>query len=62
MFDLTGFIKENLINGFANGSFAKEQVNIFSVNYMTKGLLTEEDIIEIDTAINTIIAEKEEAD
>lgn len=41
------FLKENLINGYWNGSFKKEQVNIFAVNYKNKGQLDSEDFNEI---------------
>jgi hypothetical protein len=51
MFDLTGFIKKNLIAGFRNGSFTAEQVNIFAVNYMLKGVFTEAHVMEVSAAI-----------
>ena len=60
MFDLNKFIMDNLINGFGNYSFTKEQVSIFAVNYMAKGLLDEDDIIEINIKIEEIIANRVE--
>ena len=33
MFDMAAFIKDNLINGYQNGSFTREQVNIYALNY-----------------------------
>lgn len=56
MFDLKKFIKENLINGFRNYSFTIEQVNIFAV----KGLLLEDDIIEINIKTEEIITNRVE--
>lgn len=42
MFNQSKFIIDNLTNGFANGSFSAEQVNIFAMNYKLKGLITDE--------------------
>lgn len=50
MFILNEFIKSNLINGVANNSFTREYANITAVNYLTKGLLGNEDLQEIDEA------------
>jgi len=52
MFNLKDFVKTNLINGFANGSFTLEQVNIFASNYLLKGVLTESDVVELSEAMN----------
>lgn len=51
MFDLTVFVKTNLIKGCRNGSFTAEQVNIFAANYLLKGVFTEADVIEVSEAI-----------
>lgn len=53
-FNLKEFIKNNLISGYNNGSFTTEQVNIYAVTYMTKGLLDEADIQEISIAITPV--------
>ena len=37
IFNLREFIKNNLTSGYSNGSFTKEQVNIFALNYLMKG-------------------------
>ena len=50
MFDMRRFVLTNLINGFRNGSFTREQVGIYAVNYVARGWLTEGDIIEIQGA------------
>lgn len=47
MFNQSKFIIDNLTNGFANGSFSAEQVNIFAINYKLKGLITDEQFNEI---------------
>lgn len=51
MFDLKAFITTNIINGIKNGTFSKEYGNIMAVNYLAKGMLTETEVEEIDTAI-----------
>jgi hypothetical protein len=50
MFDIREFIKTNLIQGVKNGSFTREYANILGVNYLTKGLVANEDLVEIDLA------------
>lgn len=50
--NLAEFIKSNLIGGFQNGSFTLEQVNIFSLNYQTRGIITQTDFDEIQLAVN----------
>lgn len=66
MFDLKEFIKENLVNGVVNECFAKENANIMAVNYLTKGILTTEDIEEIsdniEEALNSTVGEEDTAD
>ena len=51
MFDLKAFIVKNIVNGIKNGTFEKEYGNIMAVNYLVKGVLTEENIVDIDTQI-----------
>jgi hypothetical protein len=53
MFSLKEFVKTNLLAGFQNGSFTKEQVNIFAANYMLKGVFIEADVVEISEAMKT---------
>ena len=50
MFDLKEFIKANLIEGVKNGSFTRAYGNILAVNYLSKGMLDETDLQEIDVA------------
>ena len=52
MFNLHDFIFNNLVSGYKNGSFTKEQVSIYSVNYMTKGLFTETDVENLNEILN----------
>jgi hypothetical protein len=47
MFDIAQFINENLKSGYDNGSFTKEQVNIFALNYLSKGQISQADFDEI---------------
>ena len=52
MFILHDFIFNNLVSGYKNGSFTKEQVSIYSVNYMTKGLFTETDVEKLNEILS----------
>lgn len=54
MFDIAEFITNNLKSGFDNGSFTKEQVNIYSLNYLTKGQISQADFDEIQLYLNPI--------
>lgn len=47
MFDIKLFIKENLARGFENGSFTREQVNIYALNYKANGYIDENCFNEI---------------
>lgn len=51
MFNLKSFIVENIVNGIKNNTFTKEYGNIMAVNYLAKGIITEEEIIAIDDQI-----------
>ena len=57
MFNLHDFIFNNLVSGYKNGSFTKEQVSIYSVNYMTKGLFTETDVEKLNGILSEEPAE-----
>jgi hypothetical protein len=59
MFSLKEFVKTNLLAGFQNGSFTKEQVNIFAANYMLKGVFIEADVVEISEAMKPVPEEEE---
>lgn len=61
-FILEQFLKLNLIQGFQNGSFNENQVNIFSINYLNKGQITEEIFADIQAEIIEIKREWEEAE
>lgn len=43
MFNMVEFIKTNLISGYWNGSFSEQQVNLFAMNYLMKGMIEQED-------------------
>lgn len=51
MFNLKDFIVRNIVNGVKNGTFTKEYANIMAVNYLIKGVLTEENVMDIDAQI-----------
>ena len=51
MFNLNEFIITNTVNGAKNGTFTKEYANIMAVNYMLKGVLTQDNIISINAQI-----------
>ena len=48
MFNLEEFILQNLISGVKKGVFAKEYASTLTVNYLLKGILTQEDIARFD--------------
>lgn len=58
-FNLVDYIKKNLINGYADGTWSESKVAQLSIGYLTKGLITEEDIAEVDIKIEQIKAERE---
>lgn len=57
MFDIAEFIKTNLKSGYDNGSFSLEQVNIFALNYLMKGQITQADFDEIQLHLRSITEE-----
>lgn len=58
MFDLNSFIVTNLVKGVKNGTFTKEYANITAVNYLSKGMLTEDDVISVNAQVEAWEAEK----
>lgn len=58
MFNLKEFITKNIVNGIKNGTFSKEYGNIMAVDYLVKGILTEEDVASIDAQITAWEAEQ----
>ena len=58
MFNLKEFITKNIVNGIKNGTFSKEYGNIMAVDYLIKGILTEEDVASIDAQITAWEAEQ----
>ena len=58
MFNLKEFITKNIVNGIKNGTFSKEYGNIMAVDYLVKGILTEDDVAGIDAEITEWIAEQ----
>ena len=60
MFSLRGFVKNGLLK--AVGSMADYQVILNAAGWLEKGVLTEDDLAEIDTAINaTAVVTADEA-
>lgn len=53
-FNIAEFIKTNLKSGYDNGSFSLEQVNIFALNYLMKGQITQADFDEIQLHLNPV--------
>lgn len=49
--DLAKFVKDNLIGGFHNGTWDAFQVRMFSMNYLMRGQIKQEDFDEIMLAI-----------
>lgn len=58
MFNLKEFTTKNIVNGIKNGTFSKEYGNIMAVDYLVKGILTEEDVASIDAQITAWEAEQ----
>ncbi len=54
MFNLEDFLITNLIGGFKTGAFNEYQINIFSMNYLNRGQLTQDGFNEILQAIENI--------
>lgn len=61
MFNLTEYIKKNLVGGYKDGTWTESKVSQLAIGYLDKGHLTLEDIEEIDTEIQKIKEEKENA-
>lgn len=55
MFSLRDFIKTGLLD--AIGKMADYQVILNAASWLEKGVLMEEDLIEIQTKINTLVEE-----
>jgi len=60
MFNLKEFTTKNIVNGIKNGTFSKEYGNIMAVDYLVKGILTEDDVANIDAQITAWEAERAE--
>lgn len=58
-FNLTEYIKRNLVNGYIDGTWTESKVSQLCVGYLDKGHLTVEDIAEVDSRIQQIKAERE---
>lgn len=61
MFNLTEYIKRNLVGGYKDGTWTESKVSQLAIGYLDKGHITLEDIEEIDTEIQKIKEEKENA-
>lgn len=59
MFNMADFLKGNLITGFQNGSFTEQQVSIFAMNYLMKGMLKQEGFEEVMDALKPSEVEEE---
>lgn len=47
MFNMSEFVTENLIKAYKEESFTEAQVNIFAANYLSRGLITQDDFQKI---------------
>lgn len=54
MFNLEEFLITNLIGGFQTGAFNEYQINIFAMNYLNRGQLTQDGFNEVMQAIENI--------
>lgn len=53
-FNLTEYIKRNLVNGYLDGTWTESKIAQLCVGYLDKGHLTVENITEIDAQIQAI--------
>ena len=51
MFNVSEWLKSALISGVANGTLAREFVVTKTVDYLSKGILSESQVVEIAAAI-----------
>lgn len=58
-FNFAEFIKSNLISGYNNGTFKEEQVNIFAINYLMKGQISQNEFDEIQSVLYPVEEEVE---
>ena len=58
-FKMNEFLLENLRNGYINKSFTKEQVNIFAVGYLMKGMFSQEEFNELLAWVETYVFEED---
>lgn len=58
MFNLNEFIVTNTVNGVKNGTFTKEYANIMAVNYMMNNMLTQDNVISINSQIEELELEQ----
>ena len=54
MFKLEDFLITNLIGGFQTGAFNEYQINIFAMNYLNRGQLSQQAFEQVLQAIENI--------
>ena len=54
MFNLEDFLITNLIGGFQTGAFNEYQINIFAMNYLNRGQLSQDGFEQVLQAIENI--------
>ena len=59
MFNMTSYLKANLISGYQSGIFSTEQVAIYSGKFLIAGHFSEADVEEISIAVAPIEEETE---
>ena len=57
-FDMREFVLKNLYDGYCNGSFSYQQVSIFATNYALKGIISQDDVVELMAKIDAYIEEQ----
>ena len=54
VFNLEDFLITNLIGGFQTGAFNEYQINIFAMNYLNRGQLSQQAFEQVLQAIENI--------
>lgn len=54
MFNLEEFLITNLIGGYQTGAFNEYQINIFAMNYLNRGQLSQDGFNQVLEAIENI--------
>lgn len=61
-FDLSEFLTEGLISSIKNGLIPSDLATVYAGNYLTKSLITQDQVTQVSDAITAYKAEQESAD